>query len=781
MVYHSPLACWPNQQIMEKEKIFSTNWLGRTLTFKTGKLALQASAAVIVQYGDTVVLATVVESKEEKDASWFPLMVDFEERLYAGGIIKGSQWIKREGRPTDEAILAGRMIDRSIRPLFDDSSRREVQVVVTILATDKENDHDIVALIGASAALSISGVKWNGPIAGIRIGRINGQLIYNPTINEKKESDLDLVVAGNTETIIQIEAGANEVKEEDMYQAIVSAKEKMAPVIDLINKLKKEVPTTKREEKENILKTSEEKELEEKRKQGIEVAKKWLKENVNKILFDKTFYLKQERKAAVSEIKEQLKKYLVNQKINPTLIQDIINKTIDEAVDSEITKELIENKRRVDGRGITDIRALSADINVLPRVHGSGLFSRGETQIMSVVTLAGPGLAQSLEGLGGSGEKRYMHHYNFASFSVGETGFMRGPGRREIGHGALAEKALAPVLPSKEDFPYTIRVVSETLGSNGSSSMGATCGSTLALMQAGVPIKKAVAGVAVGLASYNDMSAWQVITDIQDLEDGKGGMDFKITGTSDGITAIQLDTKTLGLNNEIIKEALKQGYEGRIKILEAIKTTIPEPNKELSPYAPRITSFYIDPEKIREVIGPGGKIINAIIGDSEITIDIEDDGLVMVCGADQEITKEAVKKIKDITRELQAGEKFKGKVVRLMDFGAFIEILPGRDGMVHVSKMAPYRVGRPGDLLNIGDEVCVKIEEIDEQGRTNLSMVGIVENEELWKNQKGKQEGGGFGGGFRGNDRGGGRGNFRDRRPNSNFKPQNPRPNNLKK
>ncbi|OGF26161.1 polyribonucleotide nucleotidyltransferase [Candidatus Falkowbacteria bacterium RIFOXYB2_FULL_34_18] len=766
---------------MEKEKIFSTNWLGRTLTFKTGKLALQASAAVIVQYGDTVVLATVVESKEEKDASWFPLMVDFEERLYAGGIIKGSQWIKREGRPTDEAILAGRMIDRSIRPLFDDSSRREVQVVVTILATDKENDHDIVALIGASAALSISGVKWNGPIAGIRIGRINGQLIYNPTINEKKESDLDLVVAGNTETIIQIEAGANEVKEEDMYQAIVSAKEKMAPVIDLINKLKKEVPTTKREEKENILKTSEEKELEEKRKQGIEVAKKWLKENVNKILFDKTFYLKQERKAAVSEIKEQLKKYLVNQKINPTLIQDIINKTIDEAVDSEITKELIENKRRVDGRGITDIRALSADINVLPRVHGSGLFSRGETQIMSVVTLAGPGLAQSLEGLGGSGEKRYMHHYNFASFSVGETGFMRGPGRREIGHGALAEKALAPVLPSKEDFPYTIRVVSETLGSNGSSSMGATCGSTLALMQAGVPIKKAVAGVAVGLASYNDMSAWQVITDIQDLEDGKGGMDFKITGTSDGITAIQLDTKTLGLNNEIIKEALKQGYEGRIKILEAIKTTIPEPNKELSPYAPRITSFYIDPEKIREVIGPGGKIINAIIGDSEITIDIEDDGLVMVCGADQEITKEAVKKIKDITRELQAGEKFKGKVVRLMDFGAFIEILPGRDGMVHVSKMAPYRVGRPGDLLNIGDEVCVKIEEIDEQGRTNLSMVGIVENEELWKNQKGKQEGGGFGGGFRGNDRGGGRGNFRDRRPNSNFKPQNPRPNNLKK
>src|SRR3989339_639147 len=725
---------------MEKEKIFSTNWLGRTLTFKTGKLALQASAAVIVQYGDTVVLATVVESKEEKDASWFPLMVDFEERLYAGGIIKGSQWIKREGRPTDEAILAGRMIDRSIRPLFDDSSRREVQVVVTILATDKENDHDIVALIGASAALSISGVKWNGPIAGIRIGRINGQLIYNPTINEKKESDLDLVVAGNTETIIQIEAGANEVKEEDMYQAIVSAKEKMAPVIDLINKLKKEVPTTKREEKENILKTSEEKEL-----------------------------------------KEKLKKYLVNQKINPTLIQDIINKTIDEAVDSEITKELIENKRRVDGRGITDIRALSADINVLPRVHGSGLFSRGETQIMSVVTLAGPGLAQSLEGLGGSGEKRYMHHYNFASFSVGETGFMRGPGRREIGHGALAEKALAPVLPSKEDFPYTIRVVSETLGSNGSSSMGATCGSTLALMQAGVPIKKAVAGVAVGLASYNDMSAWQVITDIQDLEDGKGGMDFKITGTSDGITAIQLDTKTLGLNNEIIKEALKQGYEGRIKILEAIKTTIPEPNKELSPYAPRITSFYIDPEKIREVIGPGGKIINAIIGDSEITIDIEDDGLVMVCGADQEITKEAVKKIKDITRELQAGEKFKGKVVRLMDFGAFIEILPGRDGMVHVSKMAPYRVGRPGDLLNIGDEVCVKIEEIDEQGRTNLSMVGIVENEELWKNQKGKQEGGGFGGGFRGNDRGGGRGNFRDRRPNSNFKPQNPRPNNLKK
>jgi polyribonucleotide nucleotidyltransferase len=740
------------------EKTFSTEWLGRTLTFKTGRLALQADAAVTVQYGETVVLATVVESKEERDIPFFPLMVDFEERLYAAGIIKGSQWIKREGRPSDESVLTGRMIDRSIRPLFDDSSRKEVQVILTILSVDNENDHDIVALVAASAALSISGVNWNGPIAGIRVGRVNEKLIYNPTFEQRAESDLDLIVAGDTNTVIQIEAGANEISEDVMYEAISTSKGQMAPAINLIKEMQKniEIPVKEATEKEM---TEDEIEAEKILEKSIETAKKWLATNVNKILFDKEYYAKKERKAAVVAIKKQLKEHLKEQDFDLATVDKTVKATVDSAVDSEITKELIENKRRVDGRDIKEIRLLTSATDILPRNHGAGLFSRGETQIMSIATLAGPGLAQSIEGLSGNSEKRFMHHYNFAPFSVGETRFMRGPGRREIGHGALAEKALLPVLPSKEDFPYTIRIVSETLGSNGSSSMGATCGSTLALMDAGVPIKKPVAGLAIGLASYDDMSAWQVITDIQDLEDGQGGMDFKVTGTKDGITAIQLDTKTLGLNDEIIKEALTQGKEGRLKILDVIEEAIPEPRKELSKYAPRITTLHIDPEKIRDVIGTGGKVINGIIDETGVTIDIDDDGTVIVCGTDQEKSEIALNIIKNITREFSVGEVFKGKVVRIMDFGAFVELAPGRDGMVHVSELAPYRIGKPADFVNIGDPVVVRVKEIDDQGRVNLTMKGIVENEELWKDRKGEQKGNG-GGGFNN------RNNFQNRNNN---------------
>ena len=725
-----------------EEKTFSCEWLGRTLTMKTGKLARQADAAITVQYGETVVLATVVESNEERDIDFFPLMVEFEERLYAAGVIKGSQWVKREGRPTDEAILAGRMIDRSIRPLFDDSSRKEVQVVLTTLAADGENDHDIVALVAASAALSVSGVKWHGPIGGIRVGRVDNKLIFNPSYAEREKSDMDLVVAGSEEKIIQIEAEGSEVKEDDMYEALVNAKKEMVPAIKLIREVVEKIGAKTAEEKENKTESEEEKTQKEKQEKNIQLAEVWLKDNVNKILFDKSYYTKGERKAAVKAIKEGLDLYLFEQGLERDARKTILGKTVEKAVDSEITRELIENQRRVDGRGLSELREITAEVDIFPRNHGIGLFSRGETQILSVITLAGPGLAQSLEGMEGTGTKRFMHHYNFAPFSVGEAKPMRGPGRREIGHGALAEKALIPVLPSKDDFPYTIRVVSETLGSNGSSSMGSTCGSSLALMHAGVPIKKAVAGVAIGLASYDDMSKWVVLTDIQDLEDGKGGMDFKATGTEDGITAIQLDTKTHGLTDEILKEALEQARVGRLGILETMNKAIAKPSESLSPYAPRITTLKIDPDKIRDVIGAGGKVINGIIDETGVTIDIEDDGTVVICSTEEEGSKQAIKMVEDIVKEFEVGEIYKGKVVRILDFGAFVELMPGRDGMVHVSELAPYRIGKPEDFVDVGDEVYVKIKEIDDQKRVNLTMKGLNENEHLWKDKKGESQGG---------------------------------------
>ena len=747
---------------MTNEKVFSCDWLGRTLTLKTGLLAKQADSSVTVQFGDTVVLATVVKSKYERPGiNYFPLMVDFEEKLYAAGIIKGSQWIKREGRPTDESVLSGRMIDRSVRPLFDSSTRKDVQLVLTILSVDQENDHDIVAMIAASAALATSGVKWDGPIGGIRVARNEGKLIFNPTYIEREESDLDLIVAGTSEKSIMIEAGANEVNEDDMYEAIVAGQKEMQPAITLIKEFVSKVGIKEKrkvEEKKSIDELEAEKEKEE----LITKANDWLKDNVNKILFNKEYYTKGERKMAVSLIKEGLDEFLFADGVSKDKRSFAINETVEAAIDSEVTREILENERRVDGRAITEIRNLEADVNILPRNHGIGLFSRGETQVMSIVTLGSAGLAQSLEGLEGTSKKTFMHHYNFPAFSVGEARPNRGPSRRDIGHGALAEKALEPMIPSKEDFPYTIRVVSETLGSNGSSSMGATCASALALMHAGVPIKKPVAGLAIGLASNDDMSQWKVLTDIQDLEDGKGGMDFKITGTDDGITAIQLDTKTNGITAEIVKEALSQGREGRLKILDVIKKTIPEPNKDLSVYAPRISSFHIDPEKIREVIGAGGKVINEIIDTCDVQIDIEDDGLVMVCGTDKVGAEKAVKWINDIVRDFEVGEVFTGKVVRILDFGAFIELLPGRDGMVHVSKMAPYRVGNPSELLNIGDTVTVRIDEIDDKGRVNLSMKGQKENEALWKDEKGKQVGNGFGGGGNSRPRPGG---YNNRRP----------------
>jgi polyribonucleotide nucleotidyltransferase len=727
-----------------KELTFKTEWLGRELTFKTGRLALQADSAVTVQYGETVILATVVESKTERDGiDYFPLMVDFEEKLYAAGIIKGSRWIKREGRPSDESVLTGRMIDRSVRPLFNQDSRKDVQLVITVLSVDKENDYDIVSLVAASAALSISGVEWNGPIGGIRVGRMEDKLIFNPTYEEMENSDLDLIVAGTKEKTIMIEAGAKEIKEKDMEEAIIKGQKEMQPAIKLIEELKNNFPLKDKAQKKE-LKSEEEIKQEEIKQEVLKITDQWLKENVKKYLFTKEYYTKGERKAALNDIKKDLDEYLFNKNISKDNRYFAIGKLLEKQVDTEITNALINEEKRVDGRKLDEIRTLLADVEIIPRIHGSGLFSRGETQVMSIVTLGASGLEQTLEGIEGEFKKRYMHHYNFPAYSVGEARPNRGASRRDIGHGALAEKALLPVIPEKEEFPYTIRVVSETLGSNGSSSMASTCASTLSLMDAGVPIKKHVAGIAMGIASNEDMSKWKVLTDIQDLEDGKGGMDFKITGTKDGITAIQLDTKTDGLNEEIIKQTFIQGRKALDQVLKKLEEAIKEPRKELSKYAPRITSFNIDPEKIREVIGTGGKVINEIIAACDVQIDIEDDGLVMVCGNDPEGSEKAVNWIKDIVREFEPGEIFKGKVVRLMDFGAFVELLPGRDGMVHVSELAPYRIGKPEDFINIGDKVTVKIKEIDDQGRVNLTMKNLKENESLWKDKKGEQAGGGF-------------------------------------
>jgi len=732
---------------MLNEKMFKTQWLGRELSVKTGRLALQADASVLVQYGETVVMANVVQSKSERDGvDFFPLMVDFEEKLYAAGIIKGSQWVKREGRPTDQSVLTGRMIDRAIRPLFNQDDKRDVQVIISVLAVDQENDYDIVSLLAASAALSISGIEWAGPIGGIRVGLINGEFVFNPTYEEQAKSSLDLIVSGTCDRLIMIEAGANEVSEDIMADAIIAGMKSMKGAIDLFSELKANITPHEKTAKQ-VLKTPEDLAKEEAKKELLATSAEWLKKIIPTILFEKIYYTKTERKGAVTEIKAQLDKNLFEAGVDKDSRGYVIKKLVEKLVDEEITRSIIEEKRRVDGRGITEIRQLLADTSLLPRVHGSSLFSRGETQVMGVVTLGAPGLEQSLEGIEGVSKKRYMHHYNFPPYSVGEAAPLRGTGRREVGHGALAEKALMPVIPTKEEFPYAIRVVSETLGSNGSSSMASTCASTLSLMDAGVPIKKHVAGIAMGLASVPDMSKWLVITDLQDLEDGDGGMDFKITGTDTGLTAIQLDTKTIGLDEAIIRQTLIQGREALNQILEVLKEAIPAPRAELSKHAPRIISFKVDPTKIGAIIGSGGKTINGIIEDTGVSIDIEDDGLVMICGTDVAMVNLAVSKVQEIVKVYEVGEIIKGKVVRLMDFGAFIALNANQDGMAHVSELAPYRINKPADFVNVGDIVTVKIKEIDDQGRINLTLKGLEDNMPLWKDEKGKStDSGSFGG-----------------------------------
>ena len=732
-------------------KNWSMEWGGRKLSVEIGKLALQTQASCVVQYGDTVILATVAMSKQTREGiDFFPLMVNFEEKLYAAGKIKGSRFIKREGRPSEEAILSGRMVDRAIRPLFESSMRNDVQVILTALSWDGENDSQVPSFIAASLALAISPIPWNGPIVGARVGKVDGEFVLNPTFAEREKGELDIMVAGTPEKIIMVEAEIKEQKEDEVISAMRFGANEFAPVLDFIKKIQAEVGQEKIDLHNNLT------ELEIKLIEKENETREFILSHENDWIFDSPKKSRVERVAMVDRFVEAIKEKLLAEETEEKIITVILSR-IKIYIEEFITKRILEKNERLDGRALNEIRELSSEVGLLPRTHGTGLFQRGDTQVLSVVTLGAPGDVQTLDSMEEDGTKRYMHHYNDTPATYGETGPLRGPGNRAIGHGALAERALIPVLPDEIDFPYAIRVVSEVLGSNGSSSMASTCGSTLALMDAGVPIKKPVAGIAMGLASDTNGN-WKILTDLQDIEDGPGGMDFKITGTVDGVTAIQMDTKTNGLNWDIVEQTFKQSREARMQILESMSKTLSEPRKDLSKYAPRIVTIQINPDKIRDVIGPGGKIINKIIADTGVSIDIEQDGRVNITSSDAVGLDKAIKIVNDITHEITAGEQYEGTVVRLEDFGAFINILPGQDGLVHVSDIAWQRTNKPGDVLNLGDKVNVVVKEIDNLGRVNLSMKALLPKPEGYVEQprfdRGPRGGndrrsGGHGGGFK--------------------------------
>ncbi|MDD2807368.1 MAG: polyribonucleotide nucleotidyltransferase [Patescibacteria group bacterium] len=702
------------------KKIFSADLAGKELVIETGQLAMQANGSCTVRYGDTVVLATAVMGGIREGVDFFPLSVDYEERLYAAGKIKGSRWIKREGRPSDEAVLTSRLVDRCVRPLFSKEMKNEVQVILTVMSFDAENDSDVVGLIAASAALAISNIPWAGPLGGVRVARLENDWVVNPTFAQRENASLELIVAGLDNKVIMIEAEGHEAAEATVYDGVEASLKPIQSIIDLINKASAELGVEKISPAELTMEVTDA-DATAAQKEMTDKATNWITKNVPNVLFSKDLPTKSSRKQALSLAKDELMKYLESENIGKDRRKSAVP-LFEKYVEQEVTRAILEDNKRVDGRKLTEIRSLSAEVSMLPRTHGSALFNRGETQVLSVVTLGSPGDEQFLDGLEEAGRKRFMHHYNFPPYSVGETGRLGSPGRREIGHGALAEKALRPLMPDKESFPYTVRVVSEVLGSNGSSSMASTCGSSLALMDSGVPLSKPVAGIAMGLASDEAKGQFKVLTDLQDLEDGPGGMDFKIAGTKDGVTAIQLDTKTKGLPMTVIKQTLEQGLQARLEILAVMDKAIAAPRAELSKYAPRIVSFKINPDKIREVIGPGGKIINQIIDETGVQIDIEDDGMVMVTGPDGEGSKRAVEWIKNIVREIEVGEVFTGKVSRIFDFGAMVEILPGQEGMAHISELAHYRVNKVTDVVNLGDTVTVKVINIDEKGRVNLSL-----------------------------------------------------------
>ncbi|KZE65918.1 polyribonucleotide nucleotidyltransferase [Fictibacillus phosphorivorans] len=699
----------------QQKRTFSMDWAGRTLTFEIGELAKQANGAVMVRYGDTAVLSTAVASKQPKNLSFFPLTVNYEERLYAVGKIPGG-FIKREGRPSEKAVLASRLIDRPIRPLFADGFRNEVQVVSTVMSVDQNCSSEMAAMIGSSLSLSISDIPFEGPIAGVTVGRIEGEFVINPTVEQNEKSDIQLVVAGTKHAINMVEAGAEEVSEEVMLEAIMFGHEEIKKLIAFQEEIVAEIGKEKMEVVLHELDKDIEQEVREFVGNDVKEAVKVVEKHA--------------RQEALDAVSANVAARYVEDEEKANEAKEVLHKLIKE----EVRRLILKEKVRPDGRKTDEIRKLSSKVGILARTHGSGLFTRGQTQALSICTLGALGDVQVLDGLGVEESKRFMHQYNFPPFSVGETGFMRGPGRREIGHGALGERALEQVIPNEDEFPYTIRLVSEVLESNGSTSQASICASTLALMDAGVPIKAPVAGIAMGLIS--DGEDVTVLTDIQGMEDHLGDMDFKVAGTPNGITALQMDIKISGINREILQEALTQAKEGRMIILKSMLATLSESRTQLSQYAPKILTMKINPDKIRDVIGPSGKIINKIIEETGVKIDIEQDGTVFIASTDESMNKKAKKIIEDIVREVQVGEYYMGKVKRIEKFGAFVELFSGKDGLVHISELAEERVGKVEDILKLGDEILVKVMEIDNQGRVNLSRKVVLKEEKAKKEQQ---------------------------------------------
>jgi len=692
--------------LIEPKKV-SREIAGRTLTLETGKVAKQANGSVVVRYGDTVVLVTAVMNPQPREGGDFlPLTVDYEERLYAAGKIPGG-FIRREGRPSEEATLAGRLTDRTIRPLIPKTLRNDIQVIITVLSTDQENDPNILGIIGASAALTMSDIPFEGPVSGITIGQMDGNFVLNPLLPKLADSAMELTLCSTRKKIVMVEAGAKEVPEETMIEAMQFGFEANQAILDLQDEfaqgLKKEKivapPAWDKPEVTEAVSAAASDKLDS----LLGHTNKELRENATELL----------KSEIVEKLKEQFEKADIDIAYE-NLMKSLLRKTV------------LERSSRVDGRALTEIRPLSCEVGILPRTHGSGLFNRGETQVMTIATLGSMSERQQLDGLGLEETKHYMHHYNFPPYSTGEVRRIGSVGRREIGHGALAERALLPVVPDETEFPYTIRLVSEVMGSNGSTSMASTCASTLALMDAGVPIKKPVAGIAMGLVT-DDKGNYSVLTDIAGLEDFYGDMDFKITGTDVGITAIQLDIKLKGVALEILGAAVKQAREARMYILDVMKKAISTPRENMSPYAPRMYKIKINPDKIGTVIGPGGKMIRSIIEQTKSTIDIDDSGTVVIGSSDESSAQRAIEIIEGLTKEAEVGAIYTGKVSRILNFGAMVEILPGKEGLVHVSELADYRVAKVEDVVKVGDEVTVKVIDIDHMGRINLSRKAMFE------------------------------------------------------
>lgn len=689
---------------MAQEKRVEMLLGGRLFQLETGRLAKQANGAVVVRYGDTVVLSTVTASSDPKDLDFFPLTVNYEERLYAVGKIPGG-FIKREGRPSEKAILASRLTDRPIRPLFPEGFRNDVQIVNLVMSVDQDCSPEIAAMIGTSAALSISNVPFNGPVGGVIVGRIDGKFIVNPTVDQEEKSDMYVVVAGTRDAIMMVEAEANEVSEEDMLEAIMFGHEEIRKIIDSIDQLVVAAGQPKMEVKLHAVNADVDADVkayaQDRLVEAVRIAEKHARQEAIDAI----------NAEAVAHFEEVYAE-------TPGLLGDV-KEVLYDIVKNEVRRLITHDKVRPDGRGLSEIRPISSDVGLLPRTHGSGLFTRGQTQALSICTLGPLGEVQILDGIGLEETKRFMHHYNFPPFSVGEARPLRPPGRREIGHGALGERALLKVIPSEAEFPYTIRLVSEVLESNGSTSQASICASTLAMMDAGVPIKAPVAGVAMGLIKDGEHTS--ILTDIQGMEDHLGDMDFKVAGTATGVTAIQMDIKIDGIDRNILGDALKQAKEGRMYILDKMLETMTQPRQQLSKYAPKIVSLKINPDKIRDVIGSGGKIINKIIEDTGVKIDIEQDGTVYIASTDEAANAKARSIIEGIVKEVAVGEIYTGTVKRIEKFGCFVEILPNKDGLVHVSQLANERVAKVEDVVNIGDVIVVKVTEIDNMGRINLS------------------------------------------------------------